>query len=295
MGTIKLRVPAKINWTLDVIARRPDGYHEVEMLMQSVSLWDEITLTECNEGIHIAGNAALMPLDESNLAAKAARLVMDKFRINRGIRIEIHKIIPASAGMAGGSADAAGVLVGLNALWHLGLSLEKLAESGAALGADIPFCIAGGTALVQGIGEKLTFLPALEGIPLVLVKPSFGVSTKLAYHSLRLEEISFHPKWKKVYQLLASGQFNMLRGQMGNVLEQVAAKLYPEINEIKRNLDKSGAAVSMMTGSGSAVFGVFETMEQARRASEKLKMYYSQVFCVSSHSRGVEITQGGNQ
>ena len=269
MNTIKLKAPGKINWTLNVTGRRPDGYHEVEMLMQSISLWDELILTECREGIEVAGNARIMPLDESNLAAKAARLIMDRFGVKGGVRIEINKNIPVSAGLAGGSADAAAVLAGLNALWQLGLSDEELAGLGAALGADIPFCIFGGTALARGIGDRLTSLPALEDIPLVLVKPSIGVSTASVYQALKLDEINFRPDWEMVYQLLAAGEFYLLSSYMGNVLEQVTAKLYPQINEIKEALDNAGAAVSMMTGSGSAVFGVFESARQARKRKAK--------------------------
>ena len=294
MNTIKLKAPGKINWTLNVTGRRPDGYHEVEMLMQSISLWDELILTECREGIEVAGNARIMPLDESNLAAKAARLIMDRFGVKGGVRIEINKNIPVSAGLAGGSADAAAVLAGLNALWQLGLSDEELAGLGAALGADIPFCIFGGTALARGSGDRLTSLPALEDIPLVLVKPSFGVSTASVYQALKLDEIGFRPDWEVVYQLLAAGEFYLLSSYMGNVLEQVTAKLYPQINEIKEALDNAGAAVSMMTGSGSAVFGVFESARQARKAAEKLKLHYPHVFFASSYGRGVESVQGGS-
>ena len=294
MSRVKLRAPGKINWTLDVISRRRDGYHEVEMLMQSISLFDDIIITECDEGIKITGNSADMPLDESNLAAKAARLIMDNFGITTGVCIDIKKSIPAQAGLAGGSTKAAAVLVGLNDMWKLGLSIARLAELGTALGADVPFCILGGTAVARGIGEKLTPLPALEGIPLVLVKPSFGVSTKKVYNELVLEKIGLHPDWKKAYDLLAEGNLHLLRYSMGNVLELVTGSLFPEINEIKADLYKAGAAFSMMTGSGSTVFGVFETEADAQQAVNKLKTNYSQVFYVSTHGRGVEITEGGS-
>jgi len=294
MGRIKLRAPGKINWTLDVINKRKDGYHEVEMLMQSISLWDEIIITECDQGIKIRGNSADMPLDESNLAAKAARLIMDSFDITTGVCIDINKNIPVAAGLAGGSTNAAAVLVGLNKLWKLGLSPARLAEMGTGLGADVPFCILGGTAIARGIGEMLTPLPALKGIPLILVKPPFGVSTEKVYKSLDLGKVGFHPDSKKVYDILAAGNLQLLRSNMSNVLEQVTSDLFPEINEIKASLDKAGAVVSMMTGSGPTVFGVFETEADAQQAVKKLKMQYSQVFYLSSYDRGIEITEGGS-
>jgi 4-diphosphocytidyl-2-C-methyl-D-erythritol kinase len=294
MGAIRLRAPGKINWTLDVTGRRPDGYHEVEILMQSISLWDDIVLTECDAGIQVCGNAAEMPLDESNLAAKAARLIQDQFGITRGIRIDITKRIPVAAGLAGGSTNAAAVLAGLNALWGLGLSRSRLAELGTALGADVPFCIYGGTAATRGIGEKITPLPPLEGISLVLIKPPFGVSTASVYQSLKVDRIPLHPNWKKAYDLLAAGNFHSLRSHMGNVLELVTINKHPEIKEIKACLDKAGASVTMMTGSGPAVFGVFEAAAHAQKAAEKLKSVYSQVYCVSTCSTGVEITEGGS-
>ncbi|NLA83507.1 MAG: 4-(cytidine 5'-diphospho)-2-C-methyl-D-erythritol kinase, partial [Clostridiales bacterium] len=158
MRSIKLRAPGKINLTLDVKYKRPDGYHEVETLMQSISLWDKVVLTECNEGIHIISDSRDMPLNETNLAGKAARLIIDRFSISSGITIEIEKNIPIAAGLAGGSTNAAAVLLGLNALWNLGLSQAGLMELGARLGADVPFCICGGTAEAPGIGEKITQL-----------------------------------------------------------------------------------------------------------------------------------------
>lgn len=294
MGRIRLRAPAKINWTLDVKGRRADGYHEVEMLMQSISLWDDIVLTEYDNGIQVFSNSAGMPLDENNLAAKAARLVKDYFGITTGIHIHIQKNIPIAAGLAGGSTDAAAVLVGLNVLWKLGLTRSGLAELGAVLGADVPFCIHGGTAIARGIGEKLTPLPDLEAIPLVLIKPPFGVSTASVYNGLDIEQIPFHPDWKTVYDLLAQGNLRLLRCHMGNVLESVTTNIHPEINEIKARLDETGAAAAMMTGSGPAVFGVFETISDAQQAAEILKRHYSQVFVASSHGRGVEITKGGS-
>ena len=218
---------------------------------------------------------------------------MDSFDITTGVCIDINKNIPVAAGLAGGSTNAAAVLVGLNKLWKLGLSPARLAERAQAWVPMFPLHL-GGTAIARGIGEMLTPLPALKGIPLVLVKPPFGVSTEKVYKSLDLGKVGFQPDSKKVYDILAAGNLQLLRNNMRNVLELVTSDLFPEINEIKASLDKAGAVVSMMTGSGPTVFGVFETEADAQKAVKKLKMQYSQVFYLSSYDRGIEITEGGS-
>jgi len=292
MNKIVLRAPGKINWTLDVTGKRPDGYHEVEMLMQSVGLWDEVILSESCEGIVITGNNTEMPLNDTNLAVKAARLLMNRFNINRGIHIDIKKRIPIAAGLAGGSTNAAAVLIGLNALWNLGLSDEKLSELGLELGADVPFCIYGGTAEARGIGEILTHLEPIEGIWLVLVKPSFGVSTAWAYRELKLDKVTSRPDIKAAYSTLKNGEWEGMGRYMANVLEDVVEGSYPEVREIKNALLREGAAFSMMTGSGPTVYGVFKYKADAIRAAEEFKKLYSQVYIVSTISRGVEIQEG---
>jgi 4-diphosphocytidyl-2-C-methyl-D-erythritol kinase len=294
MRRIKLRAPGKINWTLDVTGRRTDGYHEVEMLMQSIGLWDQITLTESIGGISIAGNTDDMPLNESNIAVKAAKLVKEYFNINSGVEIEIHKEIPVAAGLAGGSTNAAAVLVGLNALWSLGLSGQQLEELGVKLGADVPFCIRGGTAVARGIGEKLTSLEPLKGIWMVLVKPSFGVSTASVYGALRLDRISTRPDWQKVYSRLQSSQFCSLQQDMANVLEMVTTAQYPEIYDIRQAILEAGAAAARMTGSGPTVFGVFNEKRDALEALQKLKKLFSRAYAVETIGKGVEIIEGGS-
>ena len=294
MRKIKLRAPGKINWTLDVKGKRPDGYHEVEMLMQSIGLWDEITLTEKKGSIGISGNSSDMPLDEGNLAVRAAKLVKQSCGVDAGVDIKIHKEIPVSAGLAGGSTDAAAVLVGLNALWGLGLTEESLAELGGKLGADVPFCIRGGTAVARGIGDKLTPLPPLEGIWLVLVKPPFGVSTASVYGVLSPDRISVHPDWEKTYHRLRSADFTFLPQDMANVLEPVTTTRYPEIHTIRQALRKAGAAAGLMTGSGPTVFGVFRERRGAREASEKMKKLCSGVYLAETLGKGAEIIEGGS-
>lgn len=288
MGEIAVRAHGKINWTLDVIGKRPDGYHEVEMLMQSISLWDKVILTECSEGVEITGNNTEMPLNDTNLAMKAARLLISRFNIDKGIHIEIRKYIPIAAGLAGGSTDAAAVLVGLNALWGLGLSDSKLAELGVELGADVPFCIYGGTAEARGIGEKLTHLEPIEGVWLVLVKPPFGVSTAWAYKEFRPDEVLSKPDLKMVYSLLKSGEWEEICRYLGNVLEPVVQGSYPEIINIKNSLLREGAIASMMTGSGPTVYGIFQNKADAMKAAAELNRLFSQVYVVSTHNKGVE-------
>ena len=294
MTTMKLRAHGKINWTLDIKGKRPDGYHEVEMLMQSIGLWDEIVLTPCSQGIYLKSNSSEMPLDETNLAAKAAKLLMDRFDIASGIQIEIQKNIPIVAGLAGGSADAAAVLTGLNVLWNLALSLADLSKLGAKLGADVPFCMIGGTAVARGIGDKLQPLSALKDIWLVLVKPPYGMSTAAAYQGFRLEAVKVNPDWERAYEVLQTGDFQGLQPSLGNVLESVTEARYPEIGTIKKTLIREGAAAALMTGSGPTVFGVFSDVEEAKKAAENLKTQYAQVFTVPTHHTGVEILEGGS-
>ncbi len=296
MAKIKLKAPGKINWTLDVLGKRPDGYHQVEMLMQSIDLWDEVILSDChdeNHTIHIRGNSDRMPLDESNLAVKAARLIMNNFGITSGLEIEIIKNIPMEAGLAGGSTDAAAVLAGLNALWQLGISTSELAELGTKLGADVPFCITGGTAVARGIGEEIQSLPPLKGIWLVLVKPPFGMSTVAAYQGLDLKSKKTNPDWKLVYELLQSGKLSELNGNLGNALESVTKAHHPEIGRLKDCMIQAGAFASSMTGSGPTVFGVFSKSADAHEAAEKFKLKYEQVYTVPTLNKGVEIIEGG--
>jgi 4-diphosphocytidyl-2-C-methyl-D-erythritol kinase len=302
MTKIKLKAPGKINWTLDVLGKRPDGYHQVEMLMQSIDLWDVVTLTDSplrghksyrGPEIHIRGNSEKMPLDERNLAVKAARLIMNRFEISSRLEIEIIKNIPMEAGLAGGSTDAAAVLVGLNSLWHLGLSVSDLAALGTTLGADVPFCITGGTAVARNIGEELQPLAPLKGIWLVLVKPSYGMSTAAAYQGLDLKSKKTHPDWKLAYQSLQAGRLSDLHNNLGNVLESVTEAYYPEIGTIKNSMIKAGALASSMTGSGPTVFGVFSNPDDAHEADRRFKLNYEHVYTVSTLDKGVEIIEGG--
>ncbi len=294
MRQISLRAPGKINWTLDVTGRRPDGYHEVRMLMQSVDLFDEITIVPGGADITLVSDFEGMPLDERNTAWKAAALLMDMARITGGVEIHIKKGIPMAAGMAGGSADAAAVLVGLNELWGLGLTLSELETAGLRIGADVPFCIAGGTALAEGIGEMLTRLEPIEGVWLVLVKPPFGVSTTEVYKAFEMDKNNKYNDTGDIYLKLKARDFKGLAATgLYNALEQVTISMHPEIDAIKQELLSLGAAVSLMTGSGPAVYGVFEDKEAARLAEEHMKKTYTQTYLARTRGRGVELIEGG--
>ena len=295
MHEIKLRAPGKINWTLDVVGKRLNGYHDVEMLMQSIDLSDEVILTRRASGIVIRSNSGEMPLNDWNIAVRAAKLIKESYAIKEGLDIFIQKNIPIAAGLAGGSTDGAAVIVGLNVLWNLGLSFEQLAALGIKLGADVPFCITGGTAIARGIGEKLTHLTSIDGVWLVLVKPSFGVSTASVYKGLILEDIKQHPDVDKVYNQLAARDYQMAAASMVNVLEQVTIAQYTEIDDIKHALIQEGAVISLMTGSGPTVYGVFRERNDAFKTLRKMREVYPQAYAVQTWSHGIEIVKGDDQ
>lgn len=262
----------KINIGLDVIRRREDGYHELSMVMQTVSLFDEITLetTKKPGQIELYVESNLVPADNTNLAYRAAELLMKECFISQGLLIRLKKNIPIAAGMAGGSADAAAVLKGVNQLFELGFSLEELQERGVRLGADVPYCLLGGTALAEGIGEKLTILPSPPECFLVLGKPDISVSTKYVYENLHANTLTSHPDIKGVVEGIYQGDLKKIGTIMENVLERVTINRYPVIREIKELLLKEGAVGALMSGSGPTVFGMFETKELAEQALETL-------------------------
>lgn len=272
MREMKLKARAKINLGLDVVRKREDGYHEVRMIMQMINLYDKITLRQRNEaGILVRTNLSYLPVNEDNLVYRAARLLMDEFQITSGLEIELQKYIPVAAGMAGGSSDAAAVMVGVNRMFQLGLSKKKLMERSVKIGADVPFCIMRGTALAEGIGEKLTTLPAMPHCSLVIAKPKVHVSTKFVYGNLKVNEITDHPDIDGQVQALRSNDLEQVVARMGNVLETVTVPAYPVINEIKKTMMKHGAMGAMMSGSGPTVFGVFEREERAQEVCRLLK------------------------
>lgn len=259
MNSISLKAYAKINIGLDVTGKLPDGYHLVKMIMQNIDLYDEVVLTENVSGdIRLDMNVDFLPTDERNLAYKAAKLMKEDFGIDRGIDIYIRKNIPAAAGMAGGSTDAAAVMTGMNKLFDLNIDRNILMEHGFKLGADVPYCIMGGTALAEGIGEKLTQLSPCPDCYVLVAKPDISVSTAYVYTNLVLDDTTVHPDIDMVRNALESGDIRTAAQNMGNLLENVTQKEYPVISEIKHIMDDNGALGSLMSGSGPTVFGLFD-------------------------------------
>ena len=269
---IDLKAYGKINLALDVLKKREDGYHEVRMIMQTVDLFDRLTLEDRDEsGISLKTNLSFLPCDENNLCYKAAVLLMDEFGVKRGVTIDLEKKIPVAAGMAGGSTDAAAVMVGVNRLFSLGLKNEDLMERGVKIGADVPYCIMRGTALSEGIGEILTPLPPMIECPVVIAKPPVSVSTKFVYGSLKADEITDHPKVDDMIEAIKAHDLRGVAGTMANVLESVTIPEYPVIGQIKEFLLEHGALNSLMSGSGPTVFALFEDEATAQMAAEALR------------------------
>ena len=291
MKSIELKSRAKINLSIDVLGKREDGYHLVEMIMQTIDLYDIINITENDiDEININSNSLDIPLNKNNIVYKAAEVLKERFNIKSGLNIFIQKNIPVAAGMAGGSCNAAAVLVGLNKLWNLKLSEKQLQEIGLTLGADVPFCISGNAALAQGIGEELTYIKGLPKDTSILVcKPNLFVSTKDVYQGLDLDNIKDRPDNKLLIKCLEEGNIKLLSENMVNVLESVTSKMHEEILDIEKVMLDNNALGSMMSGSGPTVFGLFEKEEDAIKGKEKLLKKYNQVYVVRSSERGVEI------
>ncbi len=272
MDRLELNALGKINLGLDVLGRRDNGYHDVRMVMQSVYVYDRICVEKKkNAGIELSTNLGYLPVNENNLAYKAAKLLMDEFSIEEGVKIYLEKHIPVAAGMAGGSSDAAAVLHGLNRMFGLGLSREDLMKRGLELGADVPYCIMRGTALAEGIGEVLTPLPKIPKCFALIAKPPIIVSTKTVYEKLDSLEIVEHPDIDGIIEGLNQGNLEMICGSMGNVLEKVTIEDYPVIEEIKNVMKENGAINAMMSGSGPTVFGIYKERKQAKAAGEKIR------------------------
>ena len=262
-----IKAMAKINLSLDVIRRRDDGYHEVRMIMQTVNLYDELEICEKEEsGIEVSCDRAILPCNEHNLVYKAAKLLLDRANEQRGIKITLKKRIPIAAGMAGGSTDAAATLVGINTIYNLGFDTKQLQEMGVKIGADVPYCILGGTALSEGIGEILTPLKKAEDCFVVIVKPDISVSTKFVYENLHVETLSKHPDIDGMIKAIDKKDLLALSGKMENVLETVTIKKYPKIENLKNILKENGALNALMSGSGPTVFGLFTTKDAADKA-----------------------------
>lgn len=272
MNSICIKARAKINLSLDVLRKREDGYHDVQMIMQSISLHDKVFLDIIDEkGIKISCDKRWVPSNSDNIAYKAAKVLMDKFDLPKGIAIKIVKNIPVAAGLAGGSADAAAVLKGMNKMFSLNLKQDELMELGKTIGADIPFCIKGGTMLAEGIGEVLTEIKPLKNMDILLVKPRISVSTAWVYKNLDLEKITSRPDTDYLISMIEKRDLQNLGNKMVNVLEEVTIKKHGIILEIKEKLVRLGALGNMMSGSGPTVFGIFENRLAAQKAYEKIK------------------------
>ena len=269
---MRLRALAKINLGLDVLRKREDGYHELRMIMQTINMYDQLDIEiSQTPGITITTNLPFIPVNENNLVYKAARLLMDEFQIEQGITVDLQKFIPVAAGMAGGRSDAAAAMIGVNRLFGLGLSVKELMERGVKIGADVPYCLLRGTALAEGIGDKLRALPACPDCYVLIGKPAISVSTKFVYENLHANELEYHPEIDKMLDAIQWHNLNKIADNMGNVLETVTIPHYPIIQEIKDHMKEHGALNAMMSGSGPTVFGLFDDKTTAENACEALR------------------------
>lgn len=272
MNSIQLKAMGKINLGLDVVRRRPDGYHEVKMVMQTVNLYDKVRITvEDEPGIRVTANLSFLPVNENNIVYKAAAMMRELYHIEKGIAIDLEKHIPVAAGMAGGSTDGAAVLYGMNRLFDLKLSRNKLMELGVKLGADVPYCLLRGTALSEGIGEVLTPLPGMPDCWILIARPPVSVSTKFVYENLHLETIEKHPDIDGIVDAIRRSDLYGMCSRLDNVLETVTVVHHPEIEEIKCFMKDHGAVNAIMSGSGPTVFGIYDDENKAKAACAGVK------------------------
>lgn len=273
MNTIMLKAYAKINLGLDVLGKREDGYHEVRMIMQTIRLYDKLNMKKLNKDeIIIKTNLAYLPTNENNLVYRAIQMLKNEFNIKQGLYVELQKHIPVAAGLAGGSSDAAAALIGMNRLFQLKLTTTDLMHRAVKLGADVPYCILGGTALSEGIGEVLTPLAPMPSAYILIAKPSINVSTKYVYENLILDEKTNHPDIDGIMEAINSQDLCGVTNRLSNVLESVTIDRYPVIQEIKDTMIEFGAMNALMSGSGPTVFGIFEDLNLAKKAFYHLKI-----------------------
>lgn len=275
---MRIKARAKINWTLDILGQREDGYHLMDMLMQPVSLADTITLTPASELTLTTGGYPRLPANARNLAYRAAAALQQATGCSKGAAIHVEKRIPVGAGMGGGSADAAAVLAGLNRLWGTGMNQTQLEEIGLTLGADVPFCLRGGLTRTTGIGESMKALPCARSYDLVVIQPCRGLSTGEVFTAYHERECTLHPNTDAAQQALARGNKALLAASLGNVLQAVSQDMRPAIGDAVAMLKQRGAFAALMTGSGSAVFGVFDNEDTARAAARSLRQRWMSTF-----------------
>lgn len=287
MDSIHLNALAKINLGLDVTGKRPDGYHELRMVMQMVNLYDKIDIQKTEKpGIGIETNLSFLPVNENNIVYKAAKLLIEKYSIEHGVHIVLEKHIPVAAGMAGGSSDAAAVLYGMNKIFALGMTKREMMAEGVKLGADVPYCILRTTALSEGIGEILTSLPPMPKCHILIAKPPISVSTKTVFGKLELDKISHHPDIDGIVRAVKNSDLHTIANKLGNTLEAVTVAEYPVIAQIKEEMMSLGALGALMSGSGPTVFGIFDDLKLAQQAYD--------VFKAGSLSRQVFLTRPVN-
>lgn len=281
-GCMELKAYAKINLSIDVLCERKDGYHDVRMIMQSISLHDVIEFNRRDEDIKIYCTNPNVPCNSRNIVYKALELLREKYNVSYGMDVYIDKKIPPAAGLGGGSADAASAIIAARSLWNLDMSYDDMLFVGKQVGADVPFCIDGGTALAEGIGEIITKIPSIPGIHIVLAKPPISVSTKDVYKSLKMDEIVIRPNTDRIVKALMDRNIRYVADNMVNVLETVTIKLYPIIEEIKSIMMQFGALGSMMSGSGPTVFGLFDGKDDAEKCYNRLRDYIKEVYMVET-------------
>lgn len=271
MDKLQLKAYGKINLGLDVIRKRPDGYHDLDMIMQMVDVYDDVIIEKkAGEEIVVKADTAVLSNGKDNLAYMAAKMLFDEFGIKSGVEITIHKRIPIAGGMAGGSSDCATTLIGINEMFNLGLSKQQLMERGVKLGADVPYCVLGGTAIARGIGEVLTPLPTPPQCHVIIAKPPISVSTAYVYGHIRPDEITKRPDIEQMTLAIKEQDLNKLSDLLYNVMEEVTVSEYPVIEKLKSIMLENGALNSIMSGSGPTVFGLFDDRKKAQAAMKAL-------------------------
>ncbi|WP_202081441.1 4-(cytidine 5'-diphospho)-2-C-methyl-D-erythritol kinase [Caldalkalibacillus salinus] len=280
---LTMKAPAKINLTLDVLHKREDGYHEVEMVMTSIDLADHLHMVSRKDmDIHVECTTSFVPTDQRNLVYQAAKRLQARFNIKQGVHITIQKKIPVAAGLAGGSSDAAACIKGLNQLWGLRLTTNEMAALGAEIGSDVSFCIYGGTALATGRGEKIIPLPAPPPFWVILAKPPIGVSTGNIYGKLKADQIKAHPDTERMIEAIKEKDFELITASLGNVLEEVTLYEHPQVGQIKERMKRYGADGVLMSGSGPTVFGITQKESRMRKIYHALKGFCRDVYVVRS-------------
>lgn len=285
---MKIKAYAKINLSLDVTGKREDGYHLLKMIMQSIDLYDEISVELIPKGIELTCNLPFVPVNGKNIAYKAATAFMKQTGLNQGVKIHIEKQIPVAGGLAGGSTNAGAVLKALNELTEQPLTFDELLEIGLSLGADVPFTMVGGTALCEGVGELISPLADFSGHWLVLVKPPFGVSTRQIFSAFKINLVHRHPRTGRMIQAIESNNLKSVAENLGNVLENVTLQRRPVLRQIKADLLREGALGSLMSGSGPTVFGIFENEAKARNAYKVFQKKYTETFLVQTRGKDLQ-------